>query len=538
MGAAAFPRPFGNKYTLLSHLAIGGMADVFLAQHKGPAGFEKECVIKRILPHLGMDQDFVQMFLDEARIAARLSHPNIVQIFDLGQVDGDYFLAMEFIDGVNLEQVLDAERAAGAGALRWPLAVRIVADVAAGLDHAHKSRDSAGRPLGLVHRDVSPSNIMLSWGGVSKILDFGIAKAVVSSVKRSRTEVGTIKGKIPYMSPEQLQGLPLDGRSDVFSLGVILYESLCGSRPFPADTAGQLTMQILHDEPRPLELLREDVPHRLREIVSRALAKRPEDRWQSARDLKKALDILLAEEHASCTAYDIEAHLRDLYPEGRRSLVRGQSSAPGTEETEVGPSQVGRVATPAEASSSDGDPPRERDRMRADQRDDPPVPTVTGVYDGPRLGDLGGLGGGGLDVDLEHEEENLRRRRSGRALTAALVGLGLATVVGLVFLRGYLVDKDKGKDDKDNRPAAAADMRPAAVAAPPDLAAPAQKVDPKVEPPRPARVDPPKVEAPKPRAEAPKPKAEVRKPRPAPAQKEKEPDGPVELPRLNPPPEE
>jgi serine/threonine-protein kinase len=535
MGAAAFPRPFGNKYTLLSHLAIGGMADVFLAQHKGPAGFEKECVIKRILPHLGMDQDFVQMFLDEARIAARLSHPNIVQIFDLGQVDGDYFLAMEFIDGVNLEQVLDAERAAGTGALRWPLAVRIVADVAAGLDHAHKSCDSAGRPLGLVHRDVSPSNIMISWGGVSKILDFGIAKAVVSSVKRSRTEVGTIKGKIPYMSPEQLQGLPLDGRSDVFSLGVILYESLCGSRPFPADTAGQLTMQILHDEPRPLELLREDVPQGLRAIVTRALAKRPEDRWQSARDMKKALDVLLAEEHASCTAYDIEAHLRDLFPEGRISLNRARSSVPGTEETEIGPSQVGRVATPAEASSTDGDPPRERDRMRADQRDDLPVPTVTGVHDGPRLQDLSG---GGVDVDLEHEEESLRRRRSGNALTVALVGLGLVTVVGLVLLRGYLVGKDKGKDD---RPAAAADLRPAGAAASPDLAAPAA-VDPPVRPPVEA---PPKIEAPRPakveappKVEAPRPKAEVRKPPRPSTQKEKEPEGPVELPRLNPPPEE
>ena len=172
--ATRYPRPFG-KYLLLRQLAIGGMAEVYLARQSGPAGFEKECVIKRILPSLAADQQFVNMFLDEARIAARLSHPNIVQIFDLGSIgEGDYFLAMEHVHGVDLQQIEEAEAQRG-GRIPLSIAVRIASNVAEGLEHAHRATDGRNQPLGLVHRDVTPSNVIVSFDGVGKILDFVIA---------------------------------------------------------------------------------------------------------------------------------------------------------------------------------------------------------------------------------------------------------------------------------------------------------------------------------------------------------------------------
>ncbi len=566
-GPASFPRPFG-KYTLLSHLAIGGMADVFLAQHKGPAGFEKECVIKRILPHLAVDQEFVQMFLDEARIAARLSHPNIVQIFDLGQLGGDYFLAMEFVDGINLEHIMDEARGPQIAqrVLPWPIAVRIVADVAAGLDHAHNVRDSAGRPLLLVHRDVSPSNVMVSWGGAAKILDFGIAKAMVSSVKKSRTEVGTIKGKIPYMSPEQLQGFPLDGRSDVFSLGVILYEATCGARPFPAETAAQLTMQILHDDPKPPEVLIDGYPQGLKPVLLRALAKQPEQRWQTAREFQLALEQCLKDHHAACTAYDVEAYLREVFPEARRPRRAmasasdvGADMAPdiAIDQTEV--SQVGRVATPyqsgadhrmgAQAGGVERAPrgmkkpaERERSRMERDEnRDDLKLGSVTGLHQGPggSMADLANSAGG-LD---EMDDDSRRPRRGGGGIVTVVILLLVAgTAVGFYLLRGYELQKEKLGDSRvtdgakpspppqpatstqptsPTQPASTpAQVKPVVTAHPGETPAPVKA---------PTAIDPPKVKVP----ERDRPRRVVH---PTPPVHKPPQDEPVRLPRLPTPP--
>src|SRR5690242_19793521 len=244
------------------------MAEVYLARQSGPAGFEKECVIKRILPSLAVDQQFVNMFLDEARIAARLSHPNIVQIFDLGSIgEGDYFLAMEHVHGVDLQQIEEAEAQRG-GRIPLAIAVRIASNVAEGLEHAHRATDGRGHALGLVHRDVTPSNVIISFDGVSKILDFGIAKAVAQSKNgRGRTEIGVIKGKIPYMSPEQVQGEALDFRSDLFSLGTMLYELTSGHKPFDGEGPADLSMKILHSEPHPPDFYVERFPASLVEVV-------------------------------------------------------------------------------------------------------------------------------------------------------------------------------------------------------------------------------------------------------------------------------
>jgi serine/threonine-protein kinase len=308
--ASRFPRPFG-KYLLLRHLATGGMAEVFLARANGPAGWEKECVIKRILPTLAADQNFVQMFLDEARIAARLNHPNIVQIFDLGQVGPkEFFIAMEYVPGVDLEQLLDAEKLRG-GRVPLHIACRLVASIAEGLDHAHRAVDGRGQPLGLVHRDVSPSNVMVSFDGTAKILDFGIAK--VAPLK-GRTEVGVIKGKIPYMSPEQVEGQSVDARSDVFSLGTLLYELIAGEKPFDGNGPADVSLQILQKEITPAKLLWTGQPDALFTIIRRAHAKNRDTRYQSARDLQLALEMFLAKRSMACTSHDVSFYLDHLFP--------------------------------------------------------------------------------------------------------------------------------------------------------------------------------------------------------------------------------
>src|SRR3954468_6044170 len=278
------------------------MAEVYLARANGPAGWEKECVIKRILPTLAGDQQFVQMFLDEARIAARFNHSNIVQIFDLGQVGPkEFFIAMEYVHGMDLEQLIDAEKKRG-GRVPLHIACRIVASIAEGLDHAHRAVDGRGQPLGLVHRDVSPSNVMVSFDGAAKVLDFGIAKA---SPLKGRTEVGVIKGKIPYMSPEQVEGQPLDARSDVFSLGTLLFELIAGAKPFDGNGPAEVSLQILQKEITPGPLIWTGQPDALFTIIKRAHAKNREQRYQSARELQLALEMFLAKRSMACTSHDV-----------------------------------------------------------------------------------------------------------------------------------------------------------------------------------------------------------------------------------------
>src|SRR5437588_327572 len=260
--------PLG-KYKLVKLIAAGGMAEVYLARQAGAAGFEKLVCLKRILPHLARDKQFVDMFLNEARLAAQLDHPNIVQIFDLGEANGNYFIAMEFIDGPNLRSV--AKRAAELGELLpTPEVARIVAHAAGGLHYAHELRDPHSRqPLGLVHRDISPDNVLVHKNGSVKVVDFGIAKAAGSS---GATRTGTLKGKVAYMPPEQLRGEPLDRRADVFALGVVLYELLAGKRPWEGDSEVALIGRIMTQEPEPLQNLRPETPPLLLAIVERAPA--------------------------------------------------------------------------------------------------------------------------------------------------------------------------------------------------------------------------------------------------------------------------
>ena len=467
--AAGFPRRFG-KYTLLSHLATGGMADVFLARQLGPGGFQKECVIKRVLPQLVQDpnnQAFVEMFLEEARIAARLSHPNIVHILDFGQIDGDYFLAMEYVDGVTLESVLDRTRSTGQPALPWPIAVRIVSSVAEGLDHAHKAKDSNGSPLLLVHRDVSPSNIMVSWDGVAKVLDFGIAKAMSMSVAGSkvRTGIGIIKGKVPYMSPEQIQGLDLDARSDVFSLAAVLYELTTGQRPFPGETTGKLTLEITSREPRPPEQFNPSFPPDLHPILMRGLAKAVDKRYQSARDFKVDLEQFLADQHSSCSNYDVEAYLKELIPADGRprpELPSADEIARLEAESESTSRSPSRRSDGAIAPLSSAAPTGESADADADALTTP----------APSQSTPSAMASGTAIDALEAEER--RRKRDGGSGSLVMGAIGLLVIgTAVVFFLLHKRAVDRQGTEAQGTPAPSVTTPAAPVAAPPAPASPA-----------------------------------------------------------------
>ncbi|WP_437906373.1 protein kinase [Sorangium sp. So ce327] len=285
-----------GRYRLLERLGEGGMAEVFKAKSFGVEGFEKVLVIKRILPKLAEQGRFVDMFVHEAKLAVRLSHANIVQVFDLGRIDhpnGDptsYFIAMEYVPGLDLATLLARCRRAKKP-IPLAMAVFMTAEIAKALDHAHRRRDEQSRPLGIVHRDISPQNILLSWEGEVKVTDFGIAKATQSMTDEEVGEnrAGRIRGKLAYMSPEQSRAGAIDGRSDLFSLGTVLYEMLAGSNPFAAPTAFEIMRRLQASEYPPLALVRPDVPRSLVDVVSTMLAKNPEDRFPDAGRLHEAL---------------------------------------------------------------------------------------------------------------------------------------------------------------------------------------------------------------------------------------------------------
>ncbi|WP_437609522.1 protein kinase [Sorangium sp. So ce834] len=285
-----------GRYRLLERLGEGGMAEVFKAKSFGVEGFEKVLVIKRILPKLAEQGRFVDMFVHEAKLAVRLSHANIVQVFDLGRVDhpnGDptsYFIAMEYVPGLDLATLL-ARCRRSKRPIPLAMAVFMTAEIAKALDHAHRRRDEQSRPLGIVHRDISPQNILLSWEGEVKVTDFGIAKATQSMTEEEVGEkrAGRIRGKLAYMSPEQSRAGAIDGRSDLFSLGTVLYEMIAGSNPFAAPTAFEVMRRLQASEYPPLALVRPDVPRPLVDIVSTMLAKNVEDRFPDAGRLHEAL---------------------------------------------------------------------------------------------------------------------------------------------------------------------------------------------------------------------------------------------------------
>jgi serine/threonine protein kinase len=282
------PSPFG-KYFLLERINVGGMAEVFRAKAFGVEGFERLVAVKRILPNIAEDKEFIRMFIDEAKLAVQLNHANIAQIFDLGVVDGSYYIALEHVHGRDLRAIFDRCRQLGE-AMPVAEACFVVMKVCEGLDYAHNKRDQSGRELNLVHRDVSPQNVLVSFEGEVKLIDFGIAKA---AGKGSKTQAGILKGKFGYMSPEQVRGMPIDRRSDVFSCGIVLYELLTGERLFVGESDFSTLEKVRNVEILPPSTYNRKIPDELERIVLKALAKDVDDRYQNAIDLHDELQAFV-----------------------------------------------------------------------------------------------------------------------------------------------------------------------------------------------------------------------------------------------------
>ena len=280
----SFPIQFG-KYLLLEKIATGGMAELFRAMIAGDQGFEKLVAIKRILPHLTDQQEFIHAFIDEAKLAALLQHPNIVQIYDFGSIQGSYFISMEHLFGQDLHSIMTRSEEEHS-LLGFHHAAYIVSRICEGLDHAHRLKDLQGQPLHLIHRDINPVNILVTYEGEIKIVDFGIAKA---AGKNAKTREGLIKGKVSYMSPEQASGNLVDHRSDIFSTGIIFYEMLTGEPMYRGEDL-EILAQVQEARFKPPEDLNPDLPPELCRILRHALEKDPASRYQSAGEMLTDLE--------------------------------------------------------------------------------------------------------------------------------------------------------------------------------------------------------------------------------------------------------
>lgn len=311
----------GDRYQFLERLDAGGMAEVYKAIAHSLEGFEKQVAVKRVLPNLAANERFIKMFLDEARLSLFLSHTNIVSVFDVIQSESVYLIVMEFIEGANLKKVMEAARTRQ-GPMPVPIAVYIGVQICQGLDYAHNMKDPRGNALGIVHRDVSPPNVLLSWTGEVKLTDFGLAKATSQAFK---TDPGIVKGKFGYLSPEAANGIEVDRRTDIFAAGIVLWEMLAGRRLFQGSSDYETLQKVRACEIPSLRGINPSVPVELEEIIKRALTGDPEERFQTAQELGRRLSGYLSSTGTAVTAYDVAAYLKAVLTE---SDVVGGSLAP------------------------------------------------------------------------------------------------------------------------------------------------------------------------------------------------------------------
>ena len=339
------PIPFG-KYYLLERVNVGGMAEVFKAKAFGVEGFERLLAVKRILPNIAEDKEFIEMFIDEAKISVQLNHANIAQIFDLGKVEDSFFIALEFVHGKDLRAIFDRGRQMGQ-IMPIAQACFVIMKVCEGLDYAHNKRDAQGRELNLVHRDVSPQNVLVSYEGEIKLIDFGIAKA---AGKASKTQAGILKGKFGYMSPEQVRGLPIDRRSDIFSVGIVLYELLTGERLFVGESDFSTLEKVRNVEILPPSTYNRKIPDELERIVLKTLAKDVEDRYQNAIDLHDDLQAFMYTAGEFYSRKDLAAWMKKTFSseieEETRKLEEYRHVVPPDPRKPVAmPSKPGRPTT-------------------------------------------------------------------------------------------------------------------------------------------------------------------------------------------------
>jgi len=332
-----------GRYRLCFELASGGMATVYLARMDGPHGFEKLVALKRIHPHLVSERRYVEMFLDEARIASGITHPNVCTVFDFGESDGEYFLAMEYLVGEPLARLF--RRAATSSEQREsPLLslkmARIIEEACEGLHAAHGSKDVTGQPLNVVHRDVSPRNLFMTYSGVVQVVDFGIASA---RQRVHRTATGHLKGTMPYMAPEQVKGGEVDLRLDIWGLGVVLWELLTLERLFRRETEVETMYAVLvGDIPVPSDR-RPSIPPELDAIVMKALQREPDKRWQTAREMGQALHAFASKQSAVVGAAELSNWMEELFPQGEAqkreimelALTEGFQAPPPSEDADA-----------------------------------------------------------------------------------------------------------------------------------------------------------------------------------------------------------
>ncbi len=349
------PIPFG-KYYLLERINVGGMAEVFRAKQFGVEGFERLVAVKRILPNIAEDKEFIEMFVDEAKISVQLTHANIAQVFDLGHAEGSYYIALEHIHGRDLRAVFDRNRDKGEP-MPVPQACFVTMKVCEGLDYAHNKRDESGRELHLVHRDVSPQNIIVSHEGEVKLIDFGIAKA---AGRGSQTQAGVLKGKFGYMSPEQVRGLPVDRRSDVFACGIVLYELLTGERLFVGESDFSTLEKVRNVEILPPSTYNRKIQPELERIVLKALAKDVEDRYQNAIDLHDELQAFVYTSGEFYSRKDLATWMKHQWSkeikEESAKLASFRDMAPPVPKSET-PADDGRAQTVGNGARKTNPPP-------------------------------------------------------------------------------------------------------------------------------------------------------------------------------------
>ncbi|MBC8131724.1 MAG: serine/threonine protein kinase, partial [Deltaproteobacteria bacterium] len=382
-GQVVLPSQFG-RYTLIQRLATGGMAEVFRAKIVSSHGFEKVIVIKRILPHLAADRTFVTMFIDEAKLTAQLTHPKIVQVLDFGEVAGQYFIALEFIDGYDALALL---RAAAQKRVRVPLALVlfVVAEILDALDYAHTALDMEGRPMRLVHRDISPSNIFIARHGDVKLGDFGIAHA---SDRESKTQAGTLKGKYGYMSPEQVTGAGVDGRSDLFAVGIVLAEAFMGRRLFTARNDLDVLLMVRDGRLDRLNRYGHDVPPELDQIVRKALRRDIDARYQTAAEFREALSDYLFAQKLRVGPADLRAFMNDVSDPSPAAVARVQKLGRRLSEPPV--QGVATGSLPAPTGNPTGNPIGSHVAVRDDQPTTAPIAGSTGAAAAHRSDPLGG----------------------------------------------------------------------------------------------------------------------------------------------------
>jgi serine/threonine protein kinase len=336
-----------GRYQVQSHLASGGMAEIYLARAIGLEGFERYVVVKCIKPEHARDERFVKMFIDEARVSAHLHHQNIAQVYDIGQEGGAYYFAMEYLHGENVRDLLH-KVAVARGEVPLEHALSIVCGAAAGLHYAHEKRGGDGQSLGIVHRDVSPSNIVVTFDGAVKVVDFGIAKA---ATRMTETQSGNLKGKIAYMSPEQCRGGGVDRRSDVFALGIVLYELTTVTRLFRGGSDYMMMNKIVNGEIERPSARRAGYPPELEAIVMRALATKAEDRYASAAEMRDALVTFAKGAGVPLSTIGLERYVRELFGERPEPWANTPTPTPASEPT---PTPVPPLYVPSGTVTSHG----------------------------------------------------------------------------------------------------------------------------------------------------------------------------------------